>query len=56
MTAHGPPDRREELEEDERHLAAIDEGIAAADAGELIDFADVEADVRKKLASLSIRR
>ena len=47
---------RDFLDESEQHLAALDEGIAAADAGELIDFADVEADVRKKLATLSTKR
>ena len=47
---------RDFLEENERHLAAIDVGIAAADAGELIDFDDVEADVQKKLAALTTRR
>jgi predicted transcriptional regulator len=40
------------LDENDRHLAAIDAGIAATDAGELIDFAEVEADVEKKLAAL----
>jgi predicted transcriptional regulator len=34
---------RDFLDEIERHLAAIDVGIAAADAGELIDFDEVEA-------------
>ena len=47
---------REFLDENEWHLAAIDVGIAAADAGELINFDDVEADVRKKLAALSTKR
>lgn len=46
---------RDFLDENERHLAAIDVGIAAADAGELIDFEDVDADVQKKLAALSIK-
>ena len=44
------------LDENERHLAAIDAGIAAADAGELIDFAEVEANVETKLAALLARR
>jgi predicted transcriptional regulator len=47
---------RDFLDESEQHLAAIDEGIAAADAGDLIGFADVEADVQRKLAALSTRR
>jgi predicted transcriptional regulator len=47
---------RDFLDENERHLAAIDVGIAAADAGDLIDFDDVEADVQKKLAALSTKR
>ena len=48
--------RRDFLDENERHLAAIDVGIAAADAGDPIDFEDVEADARKKLAALSTKR
>ena len=47
---------RDFLDENERQLAAIDAGIAAADAGDLIDFDVVEADVQKKLAALSVRR
>jgi predicted transcriptional regulator len=47
---------RDFLDDNERHLAAIDVGIAAADAGELLDFDEVEADVRKKLATLATKR
>lgn len=47
---------RDFLDENERHLAAIDVGIAAADAGDLIDFEEVEADIQKKLAALSTKR
>jgi predicted transcriptional regulator len=47
---------RDFVDENDRHLAAIDVGIAAADAGELIDFEEVEADVHKQLAALSARR
>lgn len=46
---------RDFLDENEGHLAAIDEGIAAADAGELVDFDEVEADVQKQLAALMTR-
>ena len=47
---------RELLDENERQLAAIDVGIAATDAGELIDFDKVEVDVQKRLAKLSTKR
>jgi predicted transcriptional regulator len=52
MTHAAPHDSRDE---NEQHLAAIEAGIAAADAGELIDFEEVEADVRKRLAALLAR-
>ncbi|MFT3776544.1 MAG: hypothetical protein QM820_65215 [Minicystis sp.] len=47
---------REFIDESEQHLTAIDAGIAAADAGDLIDFDEVEADLDKKLAALAARR
>ena len=47
---------RDFVEDQEHQLTAIDAGIAEADAGELIDFADVKADVARKLAALSAKR
>jgi predicted transcriptional regulator len=46
---------REFLDENDRHLTAIGVGVAEADAGELIDFDEVEADLDRKLAALSAR-
>lgn len=47
---------RDFVDESEQHLAALEAGVAAADAGDLIDFEEVEADLEKKLAALSARR
>ncbi len=46
---------RDFIDENERHLEAFEVGIAAADAGDLIDFDDVEADMDKRLAALSAK-
>jgi predicted transcriptional regulator len=47
---------RDFVDENERQLAAIDAGIAAADAGDLIEYDEVKADVQAKLAALAARR
>jgi predicted transcriptional regulator len=47
---------RDFLEENEQHLAAIDAGIVAADAGELVGLDEVKAGVERRLAALSARR
>ncbi len=47
---------RDFIDENERQLAAIDAGIAEADAGELLDFEEVRADLQKKMASFSAKR
>jgi predicted transcriptional regulator len=41
---------RDFLDENEQHLTAIHAGIASADAGELVDFDEVEADAQRRLA------
>lgn len=46
---------RQFLDESERHLAAIDAGIAEADAGELLDYDEVKAEVLEKLSALPRR-
>lgn len=46
---------RDFVEENERQLAAIDAGIAAADAGDVLDYEDVKAGIQKKLAALSAK-
>lgn len=46
---------REFIDENESQLAAIDAGIAEADAGELYDYDVVKADIQKKLATLVSR-
>ena len=38
------------LDENERQLAAIDAGIAEADAGDLLDYEEVKADVMEKVS------
>ncbi len=47
---------RDFVDENERQILAIDAGIAQADAGDLVDYDEVKADVREKLAALSARR
>lgn len=47
---------RDFVEENERQLAAIDAGIAAADAGDVLDYEEVKAGIQKKLAALSAKR
>jgi|HubBroStandDraft_4_1064222.scaffolds.fasta_scaffold744270_2 RHH-type rel operon transcriptional repressor/antitoxin RelB len=47
---------RDFLEENARHLDAIDAGIAEADAGELVGLDEVKAGVERRLAALSARR
>ncbi len=44
---------RDFLEENERMLVAVDAGIAEADAGQLLDFDVVEAELRQKLSIMS---
>ena len=43
---------RQFLDESERHLAAIDAGIAEADAGQLLDYDAVKAELLEKLSAL----
>jgi predicted transcriptional regulator len=43
------------LDENERQMAAIDAGIEEADAGHLLDYEDVKADVLEKLSALAKR-
>ncbi|MDC3959068.1 CopG family ribbon-helix-helix protein [Polyangium jinanense] len=47
---------RDFIDENDRQLAAIDAGIAEADAGELLDFEEVRADMHKKMSALSPKR
>jgi predicted transcriptional regulator len=47
---------RQFLDENERDLAAIDAGIAEADAGQLLDYDDVKADVLAKLSARTSKR
>jgi hypothetical protein len=44
--------QRSHVDESEQDLAAIDEGIAEAGEGLLLDYDDVKADILKKLSSL----
>lgn len=41
------------LDENEQHMAAIDAGIAEADAGHLLDYDEVKADVLEKLSAFA---
>jgi len=47
---------RDFLDENDRELAAIDAGIEEADAGQLLDYEDVKADVLKKLSAGAAKR
>ena len=47
---------RQFLDENERDLAAIDAGVAEADAGQLLDYDDVKADVLAKLSARTSKR
>ncbi len=47
---------RQFLDENERDLAAIDAGIEEADAGQLLDYDDVKADVLAKLSARTSKR
>jgi len=47
---------RDFIDENERQLAAIDAGIAEADAGKLLDFDEVKAEIKGKLSNLSTKR
>jgi predicted transcriptional regulator len=46
---------REFVDENERHLAAIEAGIVEADAGALVPYDEVKAGVERRLAALSAR-
>jgi predicted transcriptional regulator len=43
------------LDENERQLAAIDAGIAEADAGDLLEYEEVKADLMEKVSALAKR-
>lgn len=47
---------RQFLDENERDLAAIDAGVEEADAGQLLDYDDVKADVLAKLSARTSKR
>ncbi len=47
---------RQFLDENERDLAAIDAGIEDANAGQLLDYDDVKADVLAKLSARTSKR
>jgi len=47
---------RDFIDENESQLAAIDAGIAEAEAGELLDYDEVKADIQKKLSALSAKK
>ncbi len=47
---------RQFLDENERDLAAIDAGIEEADAGQLLDYDEVKADVLAKLSARTSKR
>jgi RHH-type transcriptional regulator, rel operon repressor / antitoxin RelB len=47
---------RQFLDENEHDLAAIDAGVEEADAGQLLDYDDVKADVLAKLSARASKR
>ena len=47
---------RQFLDENEHDLAAIDAGIEEANAGQLLDYDDVKADVLAKLSARTSKR
>ncbi|MEO5729811.1 MAG: type II toxin-antitoxin system ParD family antitoxin [Byssovorax sp.] len=47
---------RQFLDENERDLAAIDAGIEEANAGQLLDYDDVKADVLAQLSARTSKR
>ena len=47
---------RDFLDENEQQLAAIDAGITEADAGQLLDYDDVKADILAKLSARAAQR
>jgi predicted transcriptional regulator len=44
------------VDENEQQLAAIDSGLAQADAGELVEYDEVVADVQARLAAVTAKR
>ncbi len=47
---------RDFIAENQRQLAEIDAGIADADAGRLLDYDEVKAEIEGKLSALSAKR